>query len=486
MRNRRHPPEQPRINRRGHVSRTLAGRLRDFVDDFAHSSPSRFAVLVFTSIIMLWTLLLTLPISSASGHGTPFHEALFTAVSTICVTGLSIVDMSTHWSPFGHAVVFVGLEVGAVGVLTLASIMGAIVARRLGLRQKLMAASDSNPMRIHAGPVSESQAIRLGEIGGMLVTVAVSLLIIETVIALLIIPRLLFAGFDLGTAIIDGFYYSASAFTNTGFTPNPDGLEPFKNDLWMLGCLAAAVFAGSLGFPVIFALVRWVRHRQRFSVHVKMTLVTTVALFLVGWLVLYLLEADNPETIGAFHPLMRPFQAGFLSAMTRSGGFSTIPIDETEGATMLVLDMLMFVGGGSASTAGGIKVTTLAILFLAAFAEAKGVNDMQAFGRRIPGDVLRLAVSVSLWGATIVSVSAILLMHFADAPFSHALFESISAFATCGLSSGLTQQLPVEGTYILTATMWLGRVGTVTMAAALASSEHKQLYRLPEERIIVG
>lgn len=470
----------------GKRSETFAGRVRDRVDQMAHHSPSRFAVAIFTSIILLWTLLLSLPISSATGEWTPFHQALFTAVSTVCVTGLAVVDMATHWSPVGNVIVFVGLEVGAVGVLTLASIMGAIVTRRLGLRQRLMAASDQNAMRIHAGPVSESQAIRLGEIGGMLATVAISLLVIEAVIALMILPVLLSAGIQPLVAVADSFYYAASAFTNTGFTPNPEGLEPFKNNVWMLGCLATAVFAGSLGFPVIFAVARWLRSRQRLSVHVKLTFVTTVIFFGLGWIALYLLEFGNARTLGAFDPWMQPVQAGFLSAMSRSGGFSTIDIAQTEPSTMLVLDMLMFVGGGSASTAGGIKVTTIAILFLAAVAEARGVGDIQVFGRRIPTDVLRLAVSISLWGATIVAVSSVLLMHFSGAPLSHALFESISAFATCGLSSGLTQSLPEAGTYVLSGTMWLGRVGTVTMAAALASSDRKQLFRLPEERIIVG
>ena len=463
----------------------LAG-VRDRLDSIAHHSPSRFAVAIFTTIIFVWTTLLAMPFSSATGEWTPFHVALFTAVSTICVTGLTVVDMGTFWSPFGNVVVFVGIEVGAVGVLTLASVMGAIATRRLGLRQRLMVASDQNAMRVHAGPVSESQAIRLGEIGGMLATVAISLLIIETVIALFILPVLLGVQPNVWIAIAESFYYAASAFTNTGFTPNTEGLEPFKNNVWMLGCLATAVFAGSLGFPVIFALARWARHRQRFSVHVKLTVLTTVVLFGIGWIVIYLLEFDNPATFGEFDPWMRPLQAGFLSAMTRSGGFATIDIAQTSPSTMLVLDMLMFVGGGSASTAGGIKVTTLAILFLAAVAEARGIKDIQAYGRRIPTDVLRLAVSVAMWGATIVAISSILLMHFSGASLSHALFDSISAFATCGLSSGLTQALPESGTYVLSATMWLGRVGTVTMAAALASSETKQLYRLPEERIIVG
>jgi Trk-type K+ transport system membrane component len=156
------------------------------------------------------------------------------------------------------------------------------------------------------------------------------------------------------------------------------------------------------------------------------------------------------------------------------------------GSTLLTYDMLMFVGGGSASTAGGIKVTTLAVLFLAALAEAKGDNDMHAFERRIPTDVLRLAVSITLWGATIVAASSILILQITDAPLDLVLFDVISAFATCGLSTGLTETLPDAGKYVLAATMWAGRVGTVTLAAALAASQRRQLFTRPEERPIVG
>ena len=172
--------------------------------------------------------------------------------------------------------------------------------------------------------------------------------------------------------------------------------------------------------------------------------------------------------------------------MTRSGGFSPIDINELNGSTLLVFDMLMFVGGGSASTAGGIKVTTLAVLFLAALAEARGDNDMHAFERRIPTDVLRLAVSVTLWGATIVAVSTIAILQITKEPLDRVLFDVISAFATCGLSTGLTESLPDSGKYILAATMWAGRVGTVTLAAALAASQRRQLFTRAEERPIVG
>ncbi|MFD2674947.1 TrkH family potassium uptake protein [Gulosibacter bifidus] len=451
-------------------------------------SPSRFAVLIFTGIIFIWAGLLMLPISSASGEVTPFVDALFTAVSTICVTGLSVVDMSSHWSPFGDAVVFAGIQVGAVGVLTLASILGAVVTRKLGLRQKLVAASDGNSLRLHAGAVSESQAVRLGEIGGVLVTVVSSLAIIESIVAAGIFPALVSNENykSWWQALFDSYYFAASAFTNTGFVPTTHGLEPFVNDAWVLGCLATAVFAGSLGFPVIFSLVRWARTRQRLGLHVKLTLVTTVALFFAGWVAIYFLEGNNEATFGTLNDGMQPFTAGFMSVMTRSGGFATVDIGQMNESTVSVMSMLMFVGGGSASTAGGIKVTTFAILFLAAVAEARGVKDIQAFRRRIPVDVLRLAISVALWGATIVAFASIAIMQVSQASMKEAVFDTISAFATVGLSTGLTERLPDEGVYILSATMWLGRVGTVTFAAALASRQKKQLYTLPEERIIVG
>ncbi|MGO2110597.1 MAG: potassium transporter TrkG, partial [Pseudoclavibacter sp.] len=242
------------MRRPGRRSSTGFARIRDWIDDIAHSSPSRFAVVIFTGIIFLWTFLLSLPISSASGQVTPFYEALFTAVSTICVSGLVVVDMGSHWSVFGNVLIFLGMQVGAVGVLTLASVMGLVVTRRLGLRQRLMVASDQNPLRTHAGAVSESQAVRLGEIGGVIATVAISLVVIEFAIALLILPVFLTAGDDVFYAIYESFYYATSAFTNTGFTPNSDGLAPWSDNVWLLTCLGVAVFLGSLGFPVIFAL----------------------------------------------------------------------------------------------------------------------------------------------------------------------------------------------------------------------------------------
>ncbi|MCI2957268.1 TrkH family potassium uptake protein [Agromyces atrinae] len=460
--------------------------IRDGLDAFVRTSPPRFAIVIFAGLILLFTLLFSLPIATADRSVTPLHDALFTAVSVICVTGLATVDMATHWSAFGNVLVYIGVNIGGIGVLTIASILGLAVSRKLGLRARLIAASDSNPGRIHAGPVNEGQAVRLGEVGSLLVTVAASALIIEIVIAVLMIPSMLAAGFDWWSSLWHSFYYSAMAFTNTGFSPNIEGTAQFANDFWFLSLLMVGVFLGSLGFPVIYTLARSWRKPRKWSVHVKLTLVTTVILFVAGAAAFLLLEYNNPRTYGQLEAGPTIFESFFMSAMTRSGGFATIDMADLNGSSLLVSGMLMFIGGGSASTAGGIKVTTLAVLFLAAFAEARGAPAMEAFGRRIPRDILRLAVSVVLWGATIVAVASIAILQITKEPFDYVLFDVISAFATCGLTTGLTADLPPSGVYIMAATMFMGRVGTVTLAAALAASQKRQLFRRPEERPIVG
>jgi Trk-type K+ transport system membrane component len=470
----------------GTAPATTLGRIQEVIDRLIRHSPSRFAILIFTSLILLWTLLLSLPIASQARTVTPLADALFTAVSVICVTGLSTVDMATHWSAFGNALIYLGVNIGGVGVLTLASILGLVVSRRLGLRAKLIAASDTNPSRIHVGPVNEGQAVRLGEVGSLLATVAISALAIEAITAIILFPRALAAGYDIAHSTWYSLYYAAMAFTNTGFTPNPDGLGPFVHDYTFLSGLMFGVIAGAIGFPVIYALVKGWRRPRRWSVHVKLTLFTFAVLLVAGTVMFVWLEFDNPMTFGAEGAFDTAFQSLFMSTMTRSGGFSTVDISNLHPSSLLVADMLMFIGGGSASTAGGIKVTTLAVLFLAAFAEARGRQSMEAFGRRIPRDMLRLAVSVVLWGATTVAVSSVLLLHITKQSLDLVLFDVISAFATCGLSTGLTSNMPDAGAYVLAATMFMGRVGTVTLAAALAASTSRQLFKRPEERPIVG
>ncbi|WP_029149568.1 TrkH family potassium uptake protein [Microbacterium indicum] len=456
-------------------------------------SPARFAILVFASLVMIFTAILALPISAADGHATPIADAMFTAMSMICVTGLTSVDMSSHWSLFGEIVLVVGVNIGGMGALTLASMLGFIVSRRVGLRAKLMAASDTNPLRAHGGAVNESQAVQLGQVGLLLRTVALSTIVIEALAAVLLLPSMS-REYGFWSGLGHAYGYAAMAFTNTGFTFNDGGISVFAHDYFALSVIMATVFVGSLGFPVLFALSRHLFHPRRatllhpktWGLHVRLTLITTITLFVVGAIAYLGLEYGNPGTFGSMGVGDTIFQSFFMSSMTRSGGFSIVDMDSLYGSSMIVSCMLMFVGGGSASTAGGIKVTTLAVLVLSVMSEAKGRPSVQAFGRRIPSDVQRVAVAVFAWGATIVAVGTITIAQITHAPIAEVLFDVISAFGTVGLSTGLTATLPDPALYVMAATIFMGRVGTVTLAAAVAATSRRQLYALPVERPIVG
>lgn len=478
-----------------------SGGIRAFFGAFWHGlkvittrSPARFAILVFAALILLFTAVLGLPISSTDGRITPLPDALFTAVSTICVTGLSSVDMAEHWSLFGEIVIVIGVNIGGMGALTLASMLGLIISKRMGLRAKLIAAGDTNPLRAHGGAVSESQAVRLGEVGQLLRTVAFSTLLIELATAILLAPSTILRSAHWVDGIWTAVTYATMAFTNTGFTLHGEGILVYEHDYWFLSVIMLTVFVGSLGFPVLYALARHVARPQRtrmlrpssWSLHAKLTVITSLLLLVGGAAAFLVLEYGNPRTFGAMPAGESVFQSFFMSTMTRSGGFSIVDQGELYGSGMVAGSMLMFIGGGSASTAGGIKVTTLAVLALGVWSEARGRASVQAFGRRIPSDVQRVAVAVLAWGATIVALGTIIIAQITHAPIASVMFDVISGFGTVGLSTGLTEQLPVSALMVMAVVIFMGRVGTVTLAAAVAATSRRQHYALPVERPIVG
>ncbi|AFR31259.1 potassium transporter TrkG [Arthrobacter sp. Rue61a] len=451
----------------------LAG-LRDVIDNVANTSPARLAFSAFVVVIVVFTGLLSLPASSATGEITPLHQSLFTAVSAVCVTGLTVVSTAVHWSFFGQLVILAGIFVGGLGTLTLASLLALMVSKRLGVRGKLIAQEAMN----NAG--------RLGEVGTLLRIVIVTSVVIEAALALALIPRFMVLGEPFWQAVWHGVFYSISAFNNAGFTPHSDGIVPYETDLWILVPLMLGVFLGSLGFPVVMVLQQNGLNWKKWNLHTKLTIEVSFILLAVGTLLWALMEWDNARTIGTMDLGDKITHSLFASVMTRSGGFNLVDQNQLESTTMLLTDALMFAGGGSASTAGGIKVTTIAVMFLAIVAEARGDADVKVHGRTIPQGTMRVAISVIVAGATLVSVAAFLLLAISGASLDRVLFETISAFATVGLSTNLSAELPPSGVYVLSALMFAGRVGTVTLAAALALRQRSQLYHYPEERPIIG
>ena len=458
------------------LPRRAAGWVRQRVDDIARSSPARLALVVFSLVVLLFSALLSLPAATSSGQRAPYADALFTAVSAVCVTGLVTVDTATYWSGLGQALILVAIKVGGLGILTLAVLLGLAVARRLGLRQRLIAAS-------------ETKAMGLGEVGGLLRAIVVVSTSVELAIAVLLFPSFLADGEGFGKALWHSVFYGMSSFNNAGFVVHEGGLGAWVDDPFVLVPIALGVFIGSLGFPVVLAITRDWRRRgrwRRWGLHTQLTLATTLIVLGASVVLIGLLEWTNPATFGQQPFGTRVLNVLFTAVMPRSGGFSTVDIGQMRESTWLLQDVLMFIGGGSASTAGGIKVTTLAVLVLAGVAEARGDRDVEAFGRRVAPASLRLAVTVLLAGSALVIVGTLALLAITGQPLGVVLFEVVSAFATVGLSTGLTPELPDAGKYVVAALMFAGRTGTITLAAALALRERARVIRLPEERPVVG
>lgn len=468
--------DDPVVPSRAVVLRALDAfqdRVRRMIGSAARSSSSRLALLVFTAIIGVFTALLSLPIATVEGTRTPFVDALFTAVSATTVTGLVTLDTGTHWSTFGLTVIMVSMKVGGLGVLTLASLLGLSVMRQMGLAQRVITAS-------------ETKAEKLAEVGSVLRTIVITSTSFELLTFLALTPFMLATDHPVGESIFLGMFYAVSAFNNGGFVPEAAGTAQYVADPSFGIPVALAVFVGSLGFPVILVLVaRW-RTPRRWSLHAKLTLATSGILFGAGFLGYLVMEWSNPATLGPHDVGTKILASAFAAVMPRSGGLSTIDIGALNDDTLLFTDLLMFIGGGSGSTGGGIKVTTFALLILALVAEARGDRDVEVFGRSIPQETIRQAIGVLFMSAAVVFAATFVMLRLTSFELDEVLFESLSAFGTVGLSMGITDDLPTSAKYVLIVCMYVGRIGPMSLGAALALRSRARRVRLPEERPIVG
>ncbi|WP_380172805.1 TrkH family potassium uptake protein [Kineococcus sp. DHX-1] len=436
--------------------------------------PAQVVALGFALAVALGTALLWLPVARRGPGSATFVEALFTAVSALCVTGHVVVDTREHWSTFGLVVILALAQVGGFGIMTSASLLGVFASRRLGLRSRMLTAT-------------ESRGLNLGDVRSVLLGVVRVSLLVETVVAVLLTSRLL-AGYGrgLGQAAWEGSFLAISSFNNAGFVLRSDSMTDFVSDPWMCLPVIAGSFLGGLGFPVLLELRKQFRFPQRWSLHTKLTLVTTVPLLVLGAVFLTVNEWRNPATLAGLDWWARPLAGLFQASATRSSGFNSIDITAMNGGSWLVMDVLMFIGGGSASTAGGIKVTTFALLAVAVYAEFRGEPTVTVFRRTVADRVVRQALTVALASVGVVVLATVVLVEMTRAPLDQVVFEVISSFATVGLSSGLLVQLPDSGQVILALLMFLGRIGPITLGAALALRERTRLYEYPEGRPIIG
>lgn len=437
------------------------------------ANPARAVMIGFALVIALGTLALMTPLASTGGSGTRFLTALFTATSATCVTGLTVVPTG-HWTVAGETAILVMIQVGGLGVMTLASLLVLLIGRRLGMRASMLAAAESRTLA-----VEDVRRVVLG-----IVVIAAT---IESVVAAILTARFwLHYGEPFGQALYSGVFHSISAFNNAGFALEDNSLIDYASDVWICVPVMVAVVVGGLGFPVLWELRRHWRRPRDWSLHTAMTIWVSGILLLLGSVLVTLVEWNNPRTLGALHPAARVLAGSFHAVSARTAGFNTVDIGSMRPEGLLTLDGLMFVGGGSAGTAGGIKVTTFALLGFVMWAELRGEPTVHVVRRRLPSDVQRQALTVALLAVGVVAGGTMALLAVTTHTLDEALFETISAFGTVGLSTGMTPDVPPIGQVVIILLMYFGRLGPITLGAGLALRNRARRYDFPEERALVG
>ncbi len=440
--------------------------------------PTRVVPAAFLSAIGLGTLLLMLPFATATGRGADFVTAFFTATSAICVTDLITVDTPTYWSAFGQVTIMLLFQIGGLGIMTAATLLGLVAGRQLSLSGQAIALTEH-------GHLNRSEAASLMKLV-FIVSIA-----IEAIVAFCLWLRWwLGQGMKAGEAAWHSVFHSISAFNNAGFSTFSDSLMSWQGDPLILGPVMAAIVIGGIGFPVLHEL--WGRRkpamrRRQWSLHSRITLTVTLALIGGGTLLIFAAEWDNPATLGAL-----PFADGLLNALfhsvtMRTAGFNALDVGAFADQTLAINYLFMMIGGGSAGTAGGLKVTTFALLGFVVWSEIRGHAETTIFSRRVGSRIVRQALSIVLIAIALIGLITLLIAWIEPAiEFRFILFETISAFATVGLSTGITADLSTPSQVLLVVLMFVGRVGTITFATALALSARSVKFRYPEEQPIVG
>jgi len=435
-------------------------------------SPYQILSASFAALILLGACLLSLPIASASGQSTNFMNALFTATSAVCITGLSVVDTGTYWSLFGQLVIIVLVQAGALGIMTMTTLIALLIGKKINLRQRLLMQESLNQLTL-------SGIVRIT------IYILKMTLLIEFIGGTILALR--WYGEYGPLSIYLGYWHAISSFCNAGFDllGNSKSLTGYVSDLTINLTVAMLVLLGGMGFSVI-ADIWTTRKFSRLSLHTKLVVVTSLVLLLAGTVVIFLLEYNNPATLGPLSWQDKLLSSFFQSVTSRSAGYNTISISSLETATLFFMSILMFIGAAPGSTGGGIKTSTFAVLMLVVWAIIRGKQDIEVFHRSIGRQIVYRAFAVAFIASLLVIFITMMLVIQEKQPFINLLFEVVSAFGTVGLSTGITPALSDTSKFWLIITMFAGRVGPVTLALALALREKKQSVHFPEGKVIIG
>ncbi len=438
-----------------------------------HLKPTQILSLGFAVIILVGALMLNQPTATTSNKSPGFINALFTATSAICVTGLTVVDTGTYWSPLGKTIILVLIQIGGLGFMTMATMVFLLLGKKITLRERLVIQEALNQFSI-AGVVRLVRYI-------FFLT-----MIIETSGAVLLSFRFI-PQYGISKGALYSVFHSVSAFNNAGFDlmGNFKSLTQYSEDFLVNIVIMALIILGGLGFSVLVDIINnksW----NKTTLHFKLVILLTLTLIILGSIIIFILEFNNPETLKPLSLSGKFLSSLFHAVSPRTAGFNTIPTDKLTNATQFLTMILMFIGGSPASTAGGIKTTTFGVLLLTVWSTVRGHEETIIYKKTIPTTIIYKALAILSISLILISIITIVLTITEEAEFIAVIFEVFSAFGTVGLSLGLTPNLTIFGKILLIIMMYIGRVGPLTLTLAFSIRAKKAKIRYPEEKILVG
>jgi len=434
-------------------------------------NPPRILALGFMTTILLGALLLNLPSASASGESIGFIDALFTSASAVCVTGLVVVNTAEHWTVFGQAVILMLIQIGGLGIMTMATIFALVSGKKISLRERLVIKEQLNQESL-SGLVK-------------LVKYVIAMTLFIEFIGAVVLSYIFVPEFGLKQGIWNSIFHSVSAFCNAGFDITGNSFMDYNDSTIAIVAICFLVVAGGLGFSVIIDLLRH-RSWERFSLHTRLVIIISFLLVVVGTLLILILEWNNPGTLKDMTLADKVRAALFAAVVPRTAGFNSIDVGAMLQATAFFTIILMFIGGSPGSTAGGIKTATFGVVIMATIAIIKGERDIEIYKKRIPQETVFKSLAIVTVGMGLIIGVSFILTLTESWGFLDTMFEATSAFATVGLSRGLTPNLSNTGKLIIIGTMYAGRVGPLTMAFAFGYNRKHKRYRYSEGHISVG
>ncbi|EJP6473278.1 Trk family potassium uptake protein [Clostridium botulinum] len=437
-------------------------------------TPVQILAIGFAIVIFVGAILLSLPISSQSGQRTPFLDCLFTSTSAVCVTGLIVVDTGTHWTYFGKTVIMLLIEIGGLGFMSFATLLALLLGKKITLKERLVMQEALNTFNIQ-GLVKLAKYILLFTLsiqgGGALL------------LSTQFIPR-----YGLAKGLYYSIFHSISAFCNAGFDlfGNFSSLTTVYNNPVIVLVIAFLIIIGGLGFYVWYEIYHYKGHRK-LSTHSKLVLWATFLLLAIGTILMFIFESRNQGTMANMTSANKILSSFFAAVTPRTAGFNSISTSDMTMAGKFLTIILMFIGGASGSTAGGIKVTTAGVLIMTVVCVVRGKQDTEINKKRISKEIVYRALAITIISLTLViTVTMILSITEVKFPFEYYLYEATSAFATVGITLGLTTKLSTIGKIVILLTMYVGRVGPLTLAIAFARKLKNSSIKYPEEKILVG